>query len=127
MGLEIVASKRKRLVNFDRMNGEDTQAVYVMTAGSAIKIGRSARVGGRALQIQGGQEKDVCVYWAIRLLSADAIAVERSIHRELAGSKYHARGEWYHMDPGTARGIIEAEIRKRGAQTYVDLDFGYGG
>jgi hypothetical protein len=125
MGLKM-ASRRKRLDPFVQIDGIDTQAVYVMTAGSVTKIGRSVRVGGRALGIQSGQEKEVCVYWAIRLATKDANAVERAIHKQLAGSKYHARGEWYYMAPAAARGLIEAEIRDRGVETYKDFSFGYG-
>lgn len=109
----------------DAMNGKPAASLYVMEAGSAVKIGLSKRPGSRALGVQTGQEKDVRVHWAIRLPLDAARQIEREIHNSLRGSKYHARGEWYYMSPAAARGLIEAEIGKSGVKYEPDLSFGF--
>lgn len=109
-----------------RMYGEMTTAIYVMVAGSAVKIGLSVDPGARARDLQIAQEKHVCIHWAVRLEPTAARMVEMEIHRSLKGSKYHASGEWYYLDPEAAKGIVQAEIRKRGVSFVADFSYGYG-
>lgn len=104
---------------------EASTSVYVMMAdAAAVKIGVSNSPGGRARNIQTGQEKNITVYWAVRLRRPEANFVEKTIHKELGKTAHHSRGEWYYIDPHTAVCLIQALIRKHGFKSVPDITFG---
>lgn len=107
-------------------NGSDV-AVYVMSIDDVVvKIGRSANPSARALAIQTAQDREVSVYWAVRLPRLDANNLEKHVHRRLRATLNHSRGEWYMMAPETAKAVIESAIVELGLKSTVDIIFGWG-
>lgn len=83
-------------------------AVYVMTAEDkrCCKIGFSENPRKRMRQIQTGQDSEITLFFAIRLNEENARWLEAAIHRYLAKTLNHKRGEWYLMEPETAAQIV---------------------
>lgn len=79
-------------------NGSDNPEhgfVYLMTDGSAVKIGKSADLGKRISQIQTGNPNEIILLQAIE--TDDMARVERSLHEWF--KKYRMRGEWFDLLP----------------------------
>ena len=104
--------------------GEPSKAVYVIEAFPSLKIGISRDPAKRARQLQVGQDREVCVFWAIRLAASDAQKVETEVHRRLGSRNIHMRGEWYAFSPMEARAEIERVIGDLGFRSQLDLEFG---
>jgi hypothetical protein len=90
-------------------------SVYVLCADEhSVKIGISNHPGNRATAIQVGQDREIRVYWAIRLWKPLAREIERIIHTRLKNSLSHIRGEWYLFSPAQAVAEIKTEIARQG-------------
>jgi hypothetical protein len=93
----------------------DRAAVYIMEVCGRVKIGLSRDPGKRLRQIQNAQPDPVhLVPDAMWMSLADAVRVERAIHKALAGSRFHSMGEWYFMDRETAAGVVARTIERCG-------------
>ncbi len=105
--------------------GELGVAIYVIAVPDQqiVKIGISNDPGRRCVGIQ--TDKDVCVYWAVRLAKKDALKVEQAIHKRMAETLNHRRGEWYSMDPDTAVATIKQTIAQFGCKHRTDLSYSY--
>ena len=104
--------------------GEPSKAIYVIEAGASVKIGVSNNPASRARALQVGQDREVRVFWAVRLATKQATAIEAALHKRMRSANTHMRGEWYVISPQEARAVIEREIAKRGVKSQVDLEFG---
>lgn len=90
-------------------------SVYVLCADEhSVKIGISNNPANRVRTIQTGQDREIRIYWAIRLWKPCARAVERAIHTRLRSALSHIRGEWYLFSPAQAVAEIKKEIARQG-------------
>lgn len=72
------------------------------------KIGVASDAAQRRLYLQRSSAVELAVHAAFPLPRALAFAVEQAAHRALAPRRM--RGEWFDIEPETARGVISAAI-----------------
>lgn len=110
--------KKRRMTNAEfqwllRPENRCVNSVYVLCADDhAVKIGVSRDPGKRAKQIQSGQDRKICIYWAVELWRPQAIELERRLHERLRKQTTHIRGEWYLLSPAQAVAEIKREISR---------------
>ncbi len=116
-----------RITVFDQLvYGDKGHIIYVLCAGdeSLVKIGHTSDLVQRQKDLQTGQDKQIRVFWAIRMARDDAVAIERDIHKELEPTLNHRMGEWYDMWPQVAVAVVLRHVKARGCESCVDLLFG---
>ena len=62
-GIDLIAITHRRPTRVFHNKSEEETAIYVICAGSVIKIGRSKNPARRAADIQVGQDQEVRVFW----------------------------------------------------------------
>jgi hypothetical protein len=88
-------------------------SVYVFEAGDAVKVGVSMNPQQRLRQLQNGQDRPICAYWAMQFCGCDAREVERLVHKRLKESDTaRAKGEWYYLAPQTAVSVIQRIVEE---------------
>lgn len=114
---------------WDFMHGFDEKslAIYVMTVnGLSCKIGYATNLGNRCSNLQVGSIDDICIFWAARLVKAQAIKLEKMCHDELKIHGRHLRGEWFRIQPPVAVEVIKRLARAAKFEMVQDLAFGFG-
>ena len=99
--------------DLDRLLYEPT-AVYVTEAGAMTKIGITKNPSQRSKEIQTSNGYVVRFVWYQWMHGPDAKSLERAIHKQYQGTRFHAHGEWYYFDTDTAIGLVSQKIKEMG-------------
>lgn len=83
--------------------------VYVVTDGTACKVGITDNFATRLVALQNGNPRRIVLYEFVRATSmAAAQRAEQATHRTLAAVRLH--GEWFSASPETAAAVVRAAL-----------------
>lgn len=93
---------------------DDPTAIYVTEAGAMCKIGITKNPTQRSRALQTSNGNAVRMVWYRWMDGPAAKKLEKAIHKQHQGSRWHAHGEWYYLDKETAIGIIAKKTADMG-------------
>lgn len=121
IGFEGAKKRRKGLI-------AHTCAIYAIECPglSAVKIGTARNVASRLEALQVGQTFELFVFGALRAEEQAVRKLEMSIHKALAGTPDHLKGEWYRFSVVQAHDTIQRFAEKVGLVLHDDHQYPFG-
>lgn len=115
-----VLALRVKAVRENRITPYENEWVYVIHNGCGMsKIGRSYHPRSRFRALSSSSPMELHFYGAAVFGHGGAAICEKAVHRHLAASGHHRKGEWFEVAPGEAF----AAVRQMAPKSSGTLDF----